>query len=200
MSSIVLENVSKKYYKETIIKEINLELKPGKYHLKGINGSGKTTLLSVIAGIEKPSFGRVVNSENIDFCSDKIDIPPKLTVFDSFKLYDKYNRSNTKFRDELVRLFNFENFIHHKYEDLSEGSKKKLKIILTFSGTGSWILLDEPTNALDKNSIENVKILIEESVRPLILVDHSGCCVNSLFSIIEIKEGELCIVKYQDHY
>lgn len=199
MNSIVLENISKKYYKETIIKNINIELKPGKYHLKGVNGSGKTTLLSLIAGIEKPSYGRVVNSENIDFCSDKIDIPPKLTVFDSFRLYDKYNRSNTKFRDELVKLFNFEDFIQHKYEDLSEGSKKKLKIILAFSGTGNWILLDEPTNALDKNSIEHVKTLIAETARPLILVDHSSCCVSSLFSVIEIKEGELCIVKYQSH-
>lgn len=196
MSSIILEEISKSYNRKPIIKNISIELKPGKYHLSGANGSGKTTLLSLISRVEEPSSGRVVYQGKIDICSDKIEIPPKFTVNDVFSIYEKYQRSNVELRNQLVDTFKFNEFLWYEYENLSEGTKKKLKIILAFSGNGDWLLLDEPTNALDRESIQHVINYIKETQRSIILVDHSDLCVDDLFLSVNITGGEVCIKNY----
>lgn len=196
MSSIFLEKISKIYNHETIINSLSIELKPGKYYLCGANGAGKTTLLSIISGVEKPTSGRVAFQGKIDFCSDKIDIPPKFTVYDIISIYDRYQRSDTIVRSEMIEIFRFNEFLQYRYEDLSEGTKKKLKIILAFSGNGDWLLLDEPTNALDKDSIDNVINYIRNTQRSLILVDHSGLCVDNSFVSITMARGRFCIGNY----
>lgn len=199
MTNIELRNISKYYHQKCVLENVSLTLQPAKYHLTGNNGSGKTTLLSLIAGLEIPSSGQVTIQSKVDFSSDKFEIPPLLTVANIFALYDKYDRCKSELRNGLVKTLDFESFVYSKYEDLSEGTKQKLKLILAFSGVGEWLLLDEPANALDAKSISLVKSFIKNTNRPVIVIDHSGLCIDESFQKISLAGGSICIKNSQAH-
>ena len=193
MSSIRLNGLTISLSGKTIFDNINLNIEPGKYIIRGRNGVGKSTLLNVLCGLAFPKAGSVTIEGGAELVSDQIAIPPKMTVFSVLRLYDKYERCNKNLRDCLIEKFYFQEHVEKNIGSLSQGSLQKLKIILAVSGHGRWLLLDEAFNGLDDAAVKVLNSIIEESDRPVLLVDHANSCSFDELIKINIHNARICI-------
>lgn len=133
--------------------------------LVGPDGSGKTTLLRILAGLLKPTSGKVI-IDGVDFTNHK-NIPENLirympqrfglyedlTVIENLNLYSDLNSLNKDEKaEQLKKLLHFTNlhrFQHRLAKDLSGGMKQKLGLACTLLKRPKLLLLDEPTVGVD---------------------------------------------------
>jgi ABC-type multidrug transport system ATPase subunit len=153
-----------------IFKNIEFNFNSGEItNIKGENGSGKTSLLNCILGIYNDYAGSVeMNRELIDVSNQlkynrKISFLivqnmyyPSLTVEENINIFKYYYQvQNLNLRiTQLFSEFGLENFKNIKASKLSEGYKKKLSIILSIINNGDSVIMDEPFNFLDQNSVD----------------------------------------------
>ena len=182
---IEVSNVSRKLGNEEVLKNINLELEPGKiYGFIGRNGSGKTMLFRTICGFLKPDTGYVKVDgrdlyKNNEFPKDTAALLEKpnyisdLTGFENLKLLSKIkNIINDDQIMETLKLVNLENEADKKFKKYSLGMKQKLGIAGVLMEDPKIMILDEPFNGLDDESTEKIrKILLKEKEKgKLILI------------------------------
>ncbi len=182
---IEVSNVSRKLGNEEVLKNINLELEPGKiYGFIGRNGSGKTMLFRTICGFLKPDTGYVKVDgrdlyKNNEFPKDTAALLEKpnyisdLTGFENLKLLSKIkNIINDDQIMETLKLVNLENEADKKFKKYSLGMKQKLGIAGVLMESPEIMILDEPFNGLDDESTEKIrKILLKEKEKgKLILI------------------------------
>lgn len=184
MEYIKIENLTKSLKGDIVLNNINLNLKKGKiYGFYGRNGSGKTMLFRAIAGLIKPSKGRVIIDDKVLF--EDIEIPNKLgIIIENPGFWDEYTGfcnlkmlalirneiSDNQIKQTMERLgLNpNEKKIYKKY---SLGMKQKLAICQAIMEEPELIILDEPTNALDEDTVNIVReILIEERKKGTIVL------------------------------
>ena len=162
---IQLLNVSKKYYKDWVVKEINIEASKGEViGLIGRNGCGKSTILKIIAGIVKPTRGIVkVNSKFISYIPEKPILIPELTLRENVDYFANMRNVNKgKIRSELEYFQLYEHLKKRPFE-LSKGLQQRLSMAIALLIEPDIVLLDEPTSGLDVES----KKLILNKVREL---------------------------------
>ena len=207
MEKITLEHVSKVIKNVEVLKDINVCLQKGKvYGLKGYNGSGKTMLLRMIAGLIKPTEGTVFIDDKIlhkdmDFPEDigvMIENPNfwsnytgKEVLYSLAMINKKIGMSEIDEVLERVELNPQDKRIIKKY---SLGMKKRLGIAQAIMEKPQVILLDEPSNALDKKGVEMVrKIIQDERERGalIVLASHQNEDLDICDAIIEIEEGRI---------
>jgi ABC-type multidrug transport system ATPase subunit len=159
LTSITLENVSKKFSSNPIFSKINYRFTtPNRYAITGPNGSGKSTLLKILAGIITPNSGKVsykidgsdksVESVStfVSLCAPYLELPEELTLSELFDFHSaqrKLNITKTALADELQLDTNKEIRLY------SSGMKQRLKLALALYANSSIIFLDEPTSNLD---------------------------------------------------
>jgi len=163
-----------------VLKDINLELKEGELLiLEGVSGSGKSTLLSLIAGMEKPTKGKLeVLGEPIaklpdmhisSFRATKIGM-----IFQHFNLIENFSvednimlplanqnislKEAKKLAKEALDKLNIQNLSHKDVKYLSGGQKQRVAIARAIVTKPKLLLCDEPTANLDR---ENAKVFIE---------------------------------------
>ena len=124
----------------------------------GPSGCGKTTLLRIIAGLEKPSSGRVrVEGETpnpkkirIGFVFQEEALFPWRNVWDNIKFgLEVRGNYNPKIVEDVVRLVGLENFKSYYPHQLSGGMRKRVAIARALAVNPSIILMDEPFGDLD---------------------------------------------------
>lgn len=184
MDTIKLTNVTKQLKRRTILSDINLTFEKGKiYGLYGRNGSGKTMLIRVIAGLILPThgtidvFGKRIGTDvsfpqSMGLTIENVGFWPRYTGFECLKLLAsiKNEISDEQINITLKRV-GLEPDDIRKYRQYSLGMKQKLAIAQAIMESPELIMLDEPTNSLDEDSIQNIrKILIEERERGALLV------------------------------
>ena len=187
---IKVNNLSKGYTKEKVLKNINLEFDGGKiYGLAGSNGSGKTTLLNCLAGIYKPDGGEVLLDGKALYdnpkAKEKIGLVLDIHNFIPLKSVTGYAKYYADFYDD----FSFDKFneLCDKFgvsrktqiDQLSLGQKKKLQIALVMAT--EFILMDEPENGLDNESREFLRNLLGEAS------DNGMCVVLSSHDLVNIE-------------
>lgn len=196
MTSIIVENVTKRIRKNIVLDCINIELRGRRvYGLKGVNGSGKTMLMRVISGLIRPTTGRVlINNKELH---RDISFPESIgLLLESPAFLDAYSgEDNLKMlasikglaKDERVcKVINevgLDDAKKKKYKKYSLGMKQRLGIAAAIMENPDIIILDEPTNALDDDGIEVVKkIVYEEKQRgALIIIScHDAAVLNEL--------------------
>lgn len=213
--SLELYNVSKKYKKRNIIKNLNIKFSDtGLAVVRGNTGCGKSTLLKIIAGIEKCNSGFVkydgqkiktnnakYYKDNITYVSQDFCLFEEMSVYDNLKLLCDIN--DVKDIDSTIK--NIKEKLHFTKNDnvlvsnLSSGEKNKLALSLLLIMPKKIILIDEPTANLDEENskiIEN--LIIEFSKNHLIIVSSHD---NKLFLdnnlSINFSLGD-CNVVYSD--
>lgn len=174
MSFIQLDEVSKQIKKQTLIDNVTLKINKGDIAtFEGINGSGKTLILKAILGLIKTNGTISINNQQINIQDtypiragiliENPSLIEKLTAFQNLKLLaqlqDEISDDDIK---ELLTVLGLEENIHRKVKHFSLGMKQKVGIAQALLGNNELIVLDEPTNALDEESIDLLVRIIRE--------------------------------------
>lgn len=193
MSSVNISNLTVCMSDKKLFDNVTFSIPSGKYLLCGENGAGKSTLLRLLCDLVQPNYGSIDVIGEAELVSDSIDIPPEMTVSSVFRLYDKFERCDISLREKLIDEFEFREHTSKTIENLSQGSRQKLRIILAMSGKKTWLLMDEAFNGLDVRSANTLNKLIKSGCRSMILVDHANQCTAEDLVKISIEDAGLCI-------
>ena len=167
---IKLENVSKKFKNENVLNGISYSFESGKiYSIVGRNGSGKSVLLKIIAGLYLQDKGNVLfdnkNYNMINEIPDNLGIVIEqpsfindLTGLENLKLLASIRNIATE-RDivESLEIVNLKDDMNKKYSKYSLGMRQKLSIAQAIMEHQKVILLDEPFNGIDRQSVVAIK-------------------------------------------
>ena len=190
--SVIVENLSKNYFKKEAVKEISFTINENEIlGLLGPNGCGKTTTIAMMLGLLKPSNGRVVIHgldieknrisllHKMNFISPYIELPKKLSVKENLIVYGKLYgvkliSERIKYLSEKLRL---EEFINKKTGELSSGQKNRVSLAKALINEPSILFLDEPTASLDPETGDFVRSFIEriskEKKMSILLASHN---------------------------
>lgn len=162
---IELLNVTKKYGRKWVLKDISFQIPKGKITcLVGRNSVGKTTIMNMIMGLTHVTKGKITieNKElNADLYEKMSYIPDKMIMLNQMTVGDAidfmrafYKRWNDERASELLYLFS----LHRtdKIKKLSKGARTKTNLLLGLSIDADYILLDEPFSGIDAMSREQV--------------------------------------------
>lgn len=136
----------------------------------GPNGSGKTTLLKIIRNIELPDEGEVIWSgqTKIEYLSQQWD--PENDGIEVLEIFqrDEHQRARTLMGCLKVKGDNF----YKKLGELSEGQKRKVKLVQLIMSEPDILILDEPTTHLDYVTVEILEQALKDFNGTIILVTH----------------------------
>ena len=176
---IKIENLTKKYSKQTVLDILSLEIPSGQtFGLIGNNGAGKTTLFSCLLDLIKPTKGKVINNDVEVSSSEKWKSFTTAFLDETFLIGYLMPEEYFYFIGELRGLskiqvdnfvLKFEDFFHgeilggKKYlRDLSKGNQKKVGVIAALIGEPKVIILDEPFANLDPSTQIRLKGIIKD--------------------------------------
>jgi len=171
---IAVQNLVKTYGKFTAVDGVSLNVEPGEIHgFLGPNGAGKTTTMRMIAGLLKPTSGRIlVNNHDLDrepeaakgslgFIPDRPFIYDKLTAgeFLTFHagLYGLTNGQVGSRVDEMLELFELTQWKNELIESFSHGMKQRLVMSSAFFHRPQAVAVDEPMVGLDPRGARLIK-------------------------------------------
>lgn len=200
--ALTIQNLSKSYEDEPVIRELNLDVPAGKiFGLIGPNGAGKSTLIGILTGLLDPDSGRVeingleLNSSNeILIKKDVASVLQPPLLFENFTSYEfttyvceMYGTAENSLNDRLKSLFTYfeiEKFMYVKVRQLSSGSRKKLAFCTAILTEPKLLFLDEPFESVDVISIGRMKSIIRK-------LREKGSTVFITTHILEVVEN-LC--------
>lgn len=179
-----VKNLSKKFRNAEVLKNVNLELKSGKiYGLIGRNGSGKSVLLKIICGFYRPTSGTILlDNENYieqnSFPKDtralieKPNFLPDLTGLENLELLASIQNKIDK--EDIIKTMekvNVSNEMNKKYSKYSLGTKQKLGIAQVLMENPKIIILDEPFNGVEEDTVKKIRnVLVEEKNKDKIII------------------------------
>lgn len=204
--NILLENISKKFSKEWIFKNVNYQLESDKsYAIVGYNGSGKSTLLKIIANGLLPSLGNIkysmphkrtisedeINSE-IAFTAPYISLIEEFTLNEIYHFHTSLKKLNTENIETFLEILDLKKHQDKLLKNFSSGMKQRVKLAIAFLSETQTILLDEPTSNLDNKGIDWYHQLIEKYTKNRIVVigsnqkyEYTFC--NNIINIVDYK-------------
>lgn len=206
---ITLKNIQLELKKTCVFQNLNFSCKQGEIiGITGANGSGKSVLFKLIAGLYSPSYGEVlINGENIvperkipANLGALIEEPDFINYYSGFKNL-QYLASirgvvgNQEINDTLKIVGLYEQK-DQKVKTYSLGMRKKLGIAQAIMENPSILLLDEPMNALDKSSVENMRTLFRklssEKGTTILIASHSEEDIRILCDKVYAIEDKVC--------
>ena len=181
---IKVENLSKSFKKNTVLKDVNLSMTSGKiYGLSGRNGSGKSVLLKLICGLYKPTSGKVL-FDGIEYNSNDVYVPnlraliekpsffPNLSGFENLKLLAniQHKISDNEINNAL-KVVNLYEEKDKKYSEYSLGMKQKLGISQVIMENPQIMILDEPFNGIEVDTVKKIsKYLLQEKKKNKLII------------------------------
>ncbi|MDR5659653.1 ABC transporter ATP-binding protein [Serpentinicella sp. ANB-PHB4] len=170
MEILKVNSVTSGYDKESILKEVSLNIDKGKIvGLIGSNGAGKTTLIKTILGILPIMSGSIdLLGKNVlefpeNLKNEMAYIPETPLLYDEFTLFEHLQFTAmahdieksvfTERMNELLEQFNMKDKLHHFPNTFSKGMKQKVMIMCAFLYNPSLLIVDEPFIGLDPTAI-----------------------------------------------
>lgn len=208
--TIKLDHVTKTLNSNKVVNDVSLQLFSGKvYGFKGVNGSGKSMLFRVISGLLVPEKGVItVNQsilhkdisfpESMGIVIENPEFIPHLTGKQNLKVLASIKKKATDTDiNKALDIVGLDKNDSRKYKKFSLGMKQRLAIGQAIMENPDLIILDEPTNALDEETIHKIKtFLIDYKKRnKLILISsHDKNFLESISDeIFEVKDGGVIV-------
>ncbi|MFO0915834.1 MAG: ABC transporter ATP-binding protein [Pirellulales bacterium] len=218
---VLVQDVYKEYRRDQlsipVLNGINLELEAGGYlALMGPSGSGKSTLLNLVAGLDKPTQGRVIvcgqdlgassegelsrwRASNVGFIFQLYNLIPVLTAYENVELPLTLTHLNRRQRDEHVKaaleVVGLSDRMDHYPRQLSGGQEQRVSIARAIVTDPRLIVADEPTGDLDAKSGSEILDLMErlnsEFEKTIIMVTHDPQAAQRAHTIVHLEKGVL---------
>ena len=220
---IVFENVSFKYpnTKRSVLKDLNLTINEGEtVAIVGSNGAGKTTLVKLLAGLYKPTSGKII-IDGTDWTQIKRDelADAVSVIFQDFMLYNVSAKENIRYGnikhqpdDKSIRnaaqnagidemFMSLPNgydtilgTLFKNSEQLSRGEWQRTALARSFFNKAQLIILDEPTSSLDAFTESNLINHFKEitSNRTSIIISHRMTTIKLADRIVVIDGNSIC--------
>ncbi len=194
-NSIEIENLNVSFGENHVLKDINLMAEVGeKIAIIGENGIGKTTFLRTLMAEIEPDTGFANWSENAKiayYAQDHAnDFAEDMNLFDWMSQWRREGDDEQVIRGYLGRLLFSSDDIKKSVKVLSGGEQGRMLFGKMMMQKPNILVLDEPTNHMDMESIESLNMAIEKYEGTVVFVSHDREFVSSLATrIIELKDG-----------
>jgi iron complex transport system ATP-binding protein len=178
---IEVRNLSFAYGKNTVLENVNLEIKPNEIvALLGPNGAGKTTLLKLLAGLLKPGRGSIrtpePRSKHIAYLAQSEPLPLQFTALEVVKLgripyqgfWGRESKADAGAVECALRSTDALAFSGRRLSELSGGERQRVALARALAQDPNVLLLDEPTNHLDLAHQAELMVLLRNSVGALL--------------------------------
>ena len=174
MALLEVKNVNKRYGKKMAMTDVSFQVEAGRIvGLIGPNGAGKSTTMRAITGLMRYDSGSVMfdgqpitfsHHQALDKMGNLIEYPaiyPNLTALEHLKLYAMDTKTSADFQT-LMRKTQIDgpNFGKRKAKQFSLGMKQRLGIAIALIRNPKLVILDEPMNGLDPQSVHDLRVLI----------------------------------------
>ncbi len=199
----------------TILNNINLSIRQGEsLAIVGVSGSGKSTLLGLLAGLDRPSAGRVwlngadlssldedgraaIRSQTVGFVFQSFQLLPGLTALENTALPLELSGHKNARALATARLgeVGLKERLHHYPNQLSGGEQQRVAIARAFVGYPKILFADEPTGNLDQNTAQRIIDLLfrmnKDNNTTLVMVTHDEAIADHCDRKVVIAGGEL---------
>jgi ATP-binding cassette subfamily F protein uup len=203
-----IENLNKKYDNLLIIKDFSYTFKKGdRIGIIGKNGVGKTTFLDILTEKLNPDSGSLGKGENTIFgyfTQRELLIEENKRVIDIVKDIAEVLQTGTGdsiTASQLLSLFNFPPKVQYDMvSKLSGGEKKRLQLLQILIRNPNFLILDEPTNDLDIQTLNILEDFLMNFGGCLIIVSHDRYFMDRLVEHLFVFEGEGYIRNFAGNY
>jgi putative ABC transport system ATP-binding protein len=218
---VLVENVYKEFHRDAInipvLMGINLQLFRGDYlALMGPSGSGKSTLLNLVAGLDRPTSGKVTvcgqslettsesqlakwRSTHIGFIFQLYNLIPVLTAYENVELPLTLTNLSRRERREHVeaalQVVGLSDRADHYPRQLSGGQEQRVSIARAIAADPTLLVADEPTGDLDRKSAAEILDLMErlnqDFQKTIIMVTHDPKAADRAKQTLHLDKGVL---------
>ena len=209
MNYIEIQGLTKVLQGNVVLNNINLTIDKGSIiGFVGKNGSGKTMLFRAICGLIQPDKGKVLLNgkkigkdykflPNTGLLIENIGLYEHLSAFENLKLLNRISKN--KLSDPeikmLIKEFGLNPDDNKTFKKFSLGMKQRLCLAQAFMGNPNILILDEPTNALDKNGVVEIEKLIiseKDKGKTILVSSHDEKYIKNISDkIYYMYEGHL---------
>ena len=204
---IRFEDVAKAYGDKLLYEHLNFAMpRGGIVGIVGPNGAGKTTLFRMITGQEPPTTGKVVLGETVKLGymeQSRLSLDPKKSVYDVISGGNevmKLGKREVNARG-FVGRFNFTGSDQQKsVAELSGGERNRVQLALLIREEANVILLDEPTNDLDINTLRALEDALQDFPGCALIISHDRWFLDRIATHILAFEGDSRIVLFEGGY
>ena len=188
--------IKKSYYKNHVLKNINLSIESGKLiGIVGENGAGKSTLLKILAGELKADDGVVEVNGSIGYCPQQPVVNKSLTVSEHLDYFKAaYKMDSMAYAEHLLDELNYKKFKDKPADFLSGGTLQKLNLTLALMHEPPILLLDEPYQGFDWETYLRFWQLVDElkaDHRTIIVISHLLFDQKKFDEILHLKSGRI---------
>ena len=220
MSLIIAENLRQEYQSGgrplVVLNDVSLSVEPESFvAIIGPSGSGKTTLLGLLAGLDRPTSGRVVldgndlsrlsddqravfRARNVGFVFQTFQLIPTLTALENVMVPVELSggaRDAESRAHELLRNVGLADRTHHYPAQLSGGEQQRVALARAFANRPKVMFADEPTGNLDTETgrrIIDLLVELNQAMKTtLVLVTHDLDLANRAHRVIRLMGGQI---------
>ncbi len=199
---ISTKNLTKQYGERNVVNNVNLNIEKGKITgIIGRNGSGKTVLLKMLVQLYYPSSGEITYINGIDVTNDFGVLIDTGFLENETGFKNLYVLSSLKGKIKKNEIYDIMNYVKldpwskTKYKNYSTGMKQKLKLAQALMEKPSVLILDEPFNGLDQESVSYFReelLKLKQKGVTMIITSHFWEDIEKLCDIVyEMKDGVL---------
>lgn len=201
---LTIDNVSKQYGNKVALKNANLKISKGEFvAIVGMSGSGKTTLLRMIAGLELPTAGKIMQDNKeitainkharVMFQDDRL--LPWMSVLDNLT-FGSHKKEDVQRAQDLLDTMSLSEFANFYPTKLSGGQRQRVALARALMFNPDLLLLDEPLGALDALTRLNMQDLIlkvtnEQNITTILVTHDVNEAVRMANQIIVVKNSQI---------
>ena len=202
------ERISKSYDGRPIVRDFSLRIMRGdRIGIIGANGAGKTTLINLLTGALKPDSGEVRIGSNVLMArldQRRASLPPSATLLDALTGGGSdYVTINGERRHVIGYMKDFlfdPEQARTPIEKLSGGERGRLTLAIALAAPSNLIVLDEPTNDLDVETLDLLQELLGEYKGTILLVSHDRDFLDRVATSVIVSEGGGRWLEYSGGY
>ena len=181
-----------------IVDDLNLRVMRGdRLGIIGPNGAGKTTLLKLLLGQIEPDAGTLRLAKTLDIAyldQTRATLKPEVTLWDTLTPLGGDQvmvRGHPRHVAAYAKDFLFESRqLHQPVQALSGGERNRLTLAMALAKPSNLLILDEPTNDLDIETLDLLEDMLSEYEGTLLLVSHDRAFVDNVVTSILTPEGK----------